>query len=325
MKIVFFADGPWAHNAFKKVLSGGYQIVLVVLRYETRDPILRELAEKKGIDVSFTKNVNAAEFLQKLDTYHADIGVSLAFNQILRRPLLYLFPLGVINVHAGKLPEYRGRNILNWALINDEQEIGVTCHYIDEGIDTGDIIRQATFSVSDDDDYGTILSRAFEVCPKVLLEALIDIENNTVDRKSQPLVGNYCVGRQDGDEFIDWSWSARRIFNHVRAINRPGPGARTWLRRKDRLQEIIIWRIRIRPDYKESLGVNGSITGYSESKRPLIKVGTEVVELIEYEGVVERAPKLKIGQRLGFGFDIMNLLIRANRDSIISAILKCEY
>ena len=65
--------------------------------------------------------------------------------------------LGTINCHAGKLPFYRGRNVLNWAIINGESEFGITVHFIDDGIDTGDIIKQKTYPISLNDDYKSIL------------------------------------------------------------------------------------------------------------------------------------------------------------------------
>ena len=70
---------------------------------------------------------------------------------------------GAINCHAGKLPDYRGRNILNWALINDEKEFGITVHFIDEGIDTGDIILQESFEIKDSDNYKSLLDLAINV------------------------------------------------------------------------------------------------------------------------------------------------------------------
>ena len=66
-----------------------------------------------------------------------------------------------------KLPFYKGRNILNWVLINDEKEFGITVHYVDEGIDTGDIILQETFPIIDSDDYSTLLDKAYEECPRL--------------------------------------------------------------------------------------------------------------------------------------------------------------
>jgi methionyl-tRNA formyltransferase len=320
MKIVFFADGPWAHNAFRKIRSGGHRIVLIVLRYETRDPVLQVLAEEAGIKVTWHKKVNSAEFCDRLRKTGAEIGVSLAFNQIMRRNLMDLFPKGIINVHAGKLPEFRGRNILNWALINDVPEIGVTCHYIDVGIDTGGIIRQAVFPVTDEDDYGSILEKAFELCPAVLTDALKDIENGKEQVTPQPQEGSYCVGRQDGDEFVDWTHGARRVFNLVRAITRPGPGARTWLRKKGDLEELIIWKVSPCREYPHCIGVDGSVVGHSESQKPLVRTNGELVELQDYARLDGSEPRLRIGDRLGIGHDMLNLLVRAKAPEIVRSI-----
>ena len=76
--------------------------------------------------------------------------------------------LKTINCHAGKLPFYRGRDILNWVLINDEKEFGITVHYMDEGIDTGDIILQRTFPITDEDSYKTLLERSYDECANIL-------------------------------------------------------------------------------------------------------------------------------------------------------------
>ena len=77
----------------------------------------------------------------------------MSFDQIFKEEIINIPPLKIINCHAGKLPFYRGRNILNWALINDEKEFGITVHYVDFGIDTGDSILQKNYEITDDDDY----------------------------------------------------------------------------------------------------------------------------------------------------------------------------
>ncbi|MEA1052839.1 formyltransferase family protein [Lamprobacter modestohalophilus] len=84
--------------------------------------------------------------------------------QIFKKSTIERLDLGAINCHAGKLPFYRGRNILNWALINDEEEFGITVHSVDTGVDTGDIIRQQCFPITDADDYSTLLERAYWLC-----------------------------------------------------------------------------------------------------------------------------------------------------------------
>ena len=88
----------------------------------------------------------------------------MSFNQIFDKELINIPPLGTINCHASKLPFYIGRINLNWILINDEKEFGITLHYLD----TGDIILQKTYSISDHDNYKTLLGLSFKECPVVL-------------------------------------------------------------------------------------------------------------------------------------------------------------
>jgi methionyl-tRNA formyltransferase len=96
--------------------------------------------KKYNIDYLKYENINSKNFIERIKTYFCDLFVSMSFNQIFKDEIINLTPLRIINCHAGKLPFYRGRNILNWVLINDEKEFGITVHYVDEGIDTGDFI-----------------------------------------------------------------------------------------------------------------------------------------------------------------------------------------
>ena len=109
----------------------------------------------------------------------------MSFNQIFKNNILESVPHGIINCHAGLLPFYRGRNVLNWALINDEKEFGITVHYIDEGIDTGDIIRQQKLPISDRDNYATLWNAAIKKCGQLFYTSLVDIRNGSVKRIKQ--------------------------------------------------------------------------------------------------------------------------------------------
>lgn len=308
MKIIYFADGPWAHNAFDRIQTDpAFTISKVLLRFDSSDEVLRRKAEDAGIGVLSPKNVNAPEFVDELKKLGADLGVSMSYNQIIKPNLMEIFPKGVINCHAGKLPCYRGRNVLNWALINGEKEIGVTCHYVDEGIDTGDIILQKTFSVTDDDDYGTVLNKAFDLCPSVLLESMHYIKNDKVDAHPQPKHGSYFIERKNGDEFINWNWGSRQIFNFVRAITQPGPFARSWLYTNEDYQLILIKRVRLIDDAVEYHCIPGGIVGKSNRNNPLIKTGDTILEILDYE--IQNSPnkKIKIGDRLGLNTNLMML------------------
>ena len=125
MRIGYFADGPWSHRAMEKLLANKtIEIVFVCARHDLQDPILKEIAGDFGLPFFSHPNVNENYFLEKIISYRCDLLVSMSFNQIFQKNIVEIPPLGIINCHAGKLPFYRGRNILNWVLINDEKEFG---------------------------------------------------------------------------------------------------------------------------------------------------------------------------------------------------------
>lgn len=232
MRIAFFGDGPWAHQALTRILATpAWTVVLVGARHQNPDPVLRGLARTHSIPFVAPASINAGPFLAELAALRPDVVVSMSYDQIIRSALIALPPLGMINVHAGALPFYRGRNVLNWAIINGEDSFGVTCHYVDEGIDTGDIIVQRLHPIGPDDDYGQVLEHAHRLCAEVLHEALTRIADGRVEARAQNEVhpiGFYCGRRRQGDESLDWGQSAKRVHNFVRGITLPGPGARTY-------------------------------------------------------------------------------------------------
>lgn len=240
MNIGFFADGPWSHESIQKILNDKkFKIKFIVARYKNPDLILKRFAELNNIDFYIFKEINSKKTIDLLHSYNADLYVSMSYNQIIKKDLMRNPPKGFINCHAGALPFYRGRNVLNWVLINGEKEFGVTVHYIDEGIDTGDIILQKKYSISKKDDYKSLLNRAYIYCSNLLLKSLNLIYFEKVKRINQNSIdpiGSYCRRRVCGDELINWNSDSESIFNFIRGITSPGPGARSFYKN----EEIII-------------------------------------------------------------------------------------
>ncbi len=145
-------------------------------------------------------------------------------------------------------------------MINDESEFGITVHFIDTGIDTGDIILQDTFDITDEDDYSTLLERAYIECANILYKAVKLVQSDSYTRVKQTdihPVGLYCGMRQIGDEILNWNQTSREIFNFVRSICKPGPMARNFINDK----EIKINKaemIENAPSYK---GIAGQVVG----------------------------------------------------------------
>lgn len=268
-------------------------IEFICARYVNPDKILEQASKDLGIDFITEKDVNSDHFVSILKSYQCDVFVSMSFNQILR-PVVFEMPkLGTINCHAGKLPEYRGRNILNWALINDEKEFGITVHYIDRGVDTGDIILQRLYEITDADDYGTLLGRAYEECPRVLYDAITLVRNGNAPRIKQSEIKSYgliCSQRLEGDELINWDWTSREIFNFVRGLKEPGPIARSFAEGV----EVYIEHVELIKDAPCYKCINGAILAKCDDGF-LVKTGDSYLKLKSWSSRI----KLRVGLRLG--------------------------
>ena len=292
MKIGFFGDGPWSHKSLEKLLlDEKYSVEFICARFNNPDNFLLEKSKKLGIDLFIEKNINEVSFQEKLKKYNCDLFVSMSFDQIFKKETFNIPKKGTINCHAGKLPFYRGRNILNWALINGEKEFGITVHFVDEGIDTGDIIKQETYKITLKDNYKTLLEKAYINCPKLLIKAIDSIYYGNYTRISQPLgtqYGFYCSKRKLGDEVIDWNQSSLNIFNFIRALTYPGPAART----KIEGNEIKILKsdlINNAPDY---IGIPGTLL-FKDENGFLVKTQDSFIRITKWES----PKKLRVGMR----------------------------
>ncbi|MBL7714981.1 MAG: methionyl-tRNA formyltransferase [Bdellovibrionales bacterium] len=296
LRLGYFADGPWAHQAFQKIIADSrFEVAFVCLRWTHQDPVLKQMAEKAGIHVFSVPKINAPDVLEKLRGEECRIFVSMSFDQIFKADILKIAPLGIINCHAGKLPFYRGRNILNWALINDEKELGVTVHHVDTGIDTGDIILQKCTPITDEDDYASLHAKAVAICADLLYESLVQIQEGRAKRIVQSTihpVGMYCAQRKPGDEILNWNQTSREIFNFVRAIAKPGPRATTKYLGQDAFINRVI-EVKDSPQYK---GTPGQILGKGKNGW-LVKTKDSFVEVLEIE--VTGGAVLRPGERFG--------------------------
>lgn len=305
MKIVFFGDGPWATGCLFRLVQDGHSVHTVVLRRKPTDSGLEDLAREIGAEVRAPERANDSGFVQWLGSLEPDLNVSMSYNQILKQPILESARLGFINCHAGKLPYYRGRNVINWAIINNESEIGLTIHYMDQGIDTGDIILQSMLPIEWHDTYGSILTKVQDGFPPLLAEAVSLIANNRACRRQQdPGEGTYFSRRIPGDEWIDWQDSSLNIYNKIRAITHPGPGALTLLGEKT----LILWQAQYDPSWPEYLAIPGQVVGVIPGQGVRVKTGDSVIVLSSVqieaspgEEAHEEVPRFPIGTRLGLG------------------------
>ncbi|NER87931.1 methionyl-tRNA formyltransferase [Moorena sp. SIO3A2] len=298
MRLLFFGDGSWATQSLRRLAQEDWELLGVVTRLKPSDPALLESAQALGLPIFQPKKVNGPEFVAKVATLRPDLNLSVSYDQILRRPILESAPQGFINFHAGKLPFYRGRNVLNWALINGEKEIGLTAHYVNEGIDTGDIILQRTLPIYWTDGYGDLLERVVAAFPDLVANTVSLIANGEVERQPQShLLGTYFSKRQNGDEWLDWSDSSHNLYNKIRGITHPGPGARTVLDG----QMVIVWRAFYDPAWPTYIATPGQVVGSRPHEGIVVKTGdsTLLIQEVQLKPREPCIPNWPIGKRLG--------------------------
>ncbi len=283
LKIGYFGDEIWAQNALKLILKDeNFKVCFVTPRFDAPDEVLLSLAKQHKIPIIHAKNVNSPEFAAKIAPFECDLLVSMSFNQIFKENLLSNYE--IINTHAGKLPFYRGRNILNWVLINGEKDFGISVHFVDDGIDTGDLILQKCYEIGVEDDYSTLLSLAHRECAALLYEALRLYFRGEVKRVRQASIdeiGSYCPRRKKGDEKIDFNKGASEIFNFIRGLNAPNLGALAFVSGR----EIRLFKSKIHSENltkNEANLPNGSVLSADEMGF-LMKLKDGILRVCEYK------------------------------------------
>ena len=203
---------------------------------------VKQAALRAGLAVLQPERARDPAFLEELRRLEPDLMVVAAYGQLLPAAILTLPPAGAINVHASLLPKYRGAAPIQWAILNGESETGVTLMKMDEKLDTGDILTQRATAITPDDTAATLHDRLARIGAELLIETLGNIVNHTITARPQiEAQATYArkLTREDGR--LDWSQSARCLWNRVRAFT-PWPGAFTTLPGGVKTRTLKIWR-----------------------------------------------------------------------------------
>jgi methionyl-tRNA formyltransferase len=233
MRVVAFGYMTWGRRTIEAVLEAGHHVPLIVTHPDSDNAYekifnesVAELAADHGIRLLVRNRADDAEVREAVAAAAADVMVVANWRTWLP-PEVYSLPrLGTVNVHDALLPAYAGFAPLNWALINDEPEVGVTAHMMNAEFDAGDIILQRSTPVSDDDTVVDLFDRTLAMFGPITVEALELVASGRTDWTPQDRrAASYFHRRCDEDNRIDWSWPARDIFNLVRAQVDPYPNA----------------------------------------------------------------------------------------------------
>lgn len=232
MKIVFFGTPEFAVESLDRLVKDGYDIAAVVTMpdklagrgHKLIQSDVKKYALSKNIPVLQPPKLKAPEFLDQLRDINADLFVVIAF-RMLPREVWAMPPLGTFNLHAALLPKYRGAAPINHAVINGEHETGVTTFFINEEIDTGEIIAQQSIEINDSDDAGSVHDKLMYLGAEMTADTVALLEKGAVKTIPQPqgeFVPAPKIFKQDCK--IDWNKPVKDVHNLVRGLS-PYPAA----------------------------------------------------------------------------------------------------
>lgn len=237
MRIVFMGTPDFAVPSLRMLVEEGYEVAAVVTQPDRPKGRKRELtpspvkvfALARGLPVLQPEKMRAAEAVEAVASYRPDLIVTAAYGQILPRAVLDLPRLGCVNVHGSLLPRYRGGAPIQRCVMNGEKVTGVTLMYMAEGLDTGDMIARVEVPITDEDTAGTMFEKLSLAGAELLREWLPRIAEGTAPREPQnDAEATYAPNLTREDERIDWSGTAREVFNRVRGLS-PMAGGFTYL------------------------------------------------------------------------------------------------
>lgn len=248
--IIFMGTPDFAQESLKCLYEAGHNIMAVVTNPDrpkgrgmklVSSPV-KEYATSKNILVLQPEKVRKnTEFIEKIKEMNPEYICVVAYGKILPKELLDIPRKGCINVHGSLLPKYRGAAPIQWAVLNGDKETGITTMYMDEGMDTGDMILKETVQIGENETTGELWEKLAKIGGHLLVKTINQIEQGTAPRIKQE--GDFTMAPMLSKEMakIDWeNQNSMQIKNLIRGLN-PIMGAYTIINNK----KIKIWKAEI--------------------------------------------------------------------------------
>lgn len=301
MRAVVFAYHNMGIVGIRALLAAGFVVPMVFSHAD--DPgenrwfgSVADFCREKGIPVHLPGNVNVPPWPGVIRSAQPDFLFSFYYRSMLSAEILSLPRICAMNLHGSLLPRYRGRAPVNWVLVKGETETGVTLHLMTEKPDAGDIVGQEAVPVAFEDTALTLFAK-LEVAAESLLGALLPrIAAGDIPRRPNEIAkGSYFGARRPEDGRIDWTRPAVEIYNLVRAVTRPYPGAYSFLEG----EKLLLWRAKPVPaeavsgyvppgslvlgDGPQGAGKEGAGARAGGARRVLVGTGDGLLSLEEVE------------------------------------------
>ena len=259
---------------------------------------VKQFGIDNNVEVIQPKKMRDEEVISKIKEINPDLIVVVAYGKILPKEIIDIPKYKIINVHSSLLPKYRGASPIHSAILNGDTETGVSIMYIEEGLDSGDVILKEYCEITEDDTLGTLHDKLKELGAAGLTKALKLIENDEVQaQKQDDSKATFVKPITKEQAKIDWDSTKEIIYNQIRGLN-PFPAAYT---SNEKGENIKIYKSeKIEKNYKDENGneiKNGTVVEIISKKGPVIKVANGGILILE--------AKFE-GKKLQKGIDIIN-------------------
>ena len=306
-KIVFMGTAQFAIPCLDNIIQNDFNLLAVVTSIDkpagrglkiSESPV-KAYAKKNKLNILQPINLKEKKFINQIISLNPDLIIVVAF-RMLPKALWSIPKYGTINVHASLLPKYRGAAPINWAIINGEKETGVTTFFINERIDTGDIIDQAKININKDDSAGEIHDILMKLGSDLLIESIDKVLNKKEIKVRKQLENKSLVVAPKLNKTnckINWQETCINIHNKIRGLS-PYPGARSILNNANKKIKVIIYK----SEYIKKIHNSNVGSLYVEKDKIKIAVndGYILPTLIKFEGKKSLDSKSVIN---GFKFD----------------------
>ena len=251
MRIVFMGTPKFAVTILEGILEANYKVVGVITApdrpagrgQKTHESAVKLFSKSKNLNILQPTNLKDETFLSNLKDLNANLQVVVAF-RMLPKEVWEIPSLGTFNLHASLLPDYRGAAPINWAIINGEKSSGVTTFFIDENIDTGEIILQSKLRIDPSENAGSLHDKLMKLGNKLVIKTINKIELCSVETHIQSTKELKTARKLNKENCkINWNSSSESIYNKVRGLS-PYPAAWGLLSNGNELVNIKIYEVK---------------------------------------------------------------------------------
>jgi len=249
MKIIFIGAVEIGYTILEVVYESGFEVDTVfTLPFEMEEKTsgfvdFEPLTKQNNSNIVRIKEINDVDNIKLIKNINPDLIIVCGWQRLICEDILNIPKLGTIGFHSSLLPKYRGRAPVNWAIIMGEKETGITMFYLTPNADDGDIIAQKSFPILLNDDCNTVYKKSAKAGAELVKEYLPKIKKGTAPRIHNPSASFPAYPkRTPQDGLIDFNRSALDVYNFVRALTKPYPGAYYF---DENNKKVIVWKIEI--------------------------------------------------------------------------------